>query len=116
MLQSTSQLPHHPRALIDPRYQGFLLPMAILLAQERGHVMLKYVVPDWLNVLLRSYTTQIAGFGIIAQFILDFGFSITMPWWVNVGLYAAVIVGRLLPQEVITPTKKPEDDDEPIGI
>jgi hypothetical protein len=76
--------------------------------------MLKYVVPDWLNVLLKSYATQIATIGIIAQVILDYGLSITLPWYVNVGLFAAVIVGRVIPQEAISGKK--DEPDVPLGI
>ena len=71
--------------------------------------MIKYIVPNWLDVLLKAYSAQIASAGIIAQFILEFGFSISLPWWANIALLGAVLVGRLIPQESVTsPAKEPD--------
>lgn len=76
--------------------------------------MMQYLVPDWLNILLKSYSTQIASLGVVAQLVLDYGFSITLPWWVNALLFGAVVVGRLVPQEAVSGKK--EEPDYGAGI
>jgi hypothetical protein len=69
-----------------------------------------------IRTILKAHSTQIAAAGAAAEIALQYFIGSGMPWYVIVGLFAAVILGRAVKQPALSGEKTEADDDAAIGI
>lgn len=67
------------------------------------------IIEQPIQTVLKAHSTQIAFAGTVAQIALD-NFGVQVPWWGLAGLFALVLLGRVIKQPSISGAAADEMD------